>query len=322
MLARPPTIGRDGQVPASALIGAIFVVIVKPAACQRNAFGVVLCARIDYAYNMYQKLNKSSQIKQFLVICSVALLSSCSWSAYDGYSDERGSHDGATALSIDFSQGGLAVGAVVNAHGRSPLRAFERWKKADQLASHILYSNPQLQGSVDSYEYVSKRVGEPFESLIQSFRLEGDLSDRALQAFKAAELRRRYLMLVSISPHEESIELQPELDPVIGQMNREIEDYYDARYQTIRLSAVRVQVYDTQQASKVFDQEFRSDDGGVALASERQSREYVGNSLLAALTNSAANGFKRTGYPAAPDKDDVMIYIWQRIANSLPGAVR
>ena len=265
---------------------------------------------------MYQKLNKSSQIKCFLIAVSAALLTSCT-------NGHIGSGSGG-GISIDFSDEGLAVGTVVHAQGRSALAPYQRWRLADQLASHILYSSPHLEGKVDSYEYVAKRVGEPFGSLVQSYRLEGDLSDRALSVFRDAELRRRYLMMVSISPLEESIELHPDASPVVGQMNREVKDYYDMRYQTIRLAEIRVQVYDTFSASKVSDQVYRSDDNGVSLARERNSRQYVGNSLLAALSNSASNGFKHSSnaYPPAPSNDDVMNYLWRGIASSLPGAVR
>ncbi len=265
---------------------------------------------------MYQKLNKLSQIKGFAVAASIALLSACAFSPSER--DDSG-------LSIDFSRDGLAVGAVVHATGRPALQPFERWRHADQLASHILYSNPQLEGQVDSYEYVAKRVGEPFNSLVQSYRLEGDISSRALQVFSEKKLRRRYLMMVSILPIEESIELQPDAQPVVGRMNRSVEDYFDMKYQTIRLAALRVQVYDTVAARKVADRVFRTDDKGVSLATTRHRRRYVGNSLLAALANSVTNGFRDSGsaqYPAAPSIDDVMNYLWRGVASSLPGAVR
>jgi len=51
----------------------------------------------------------------------------------------------------DRLPGGLVVGAVVNAEGRSALKPYQRWRYADQVASHILAVNPGLSGHVDSY---------------------------------------------------------------------------------------------------------------------------------------------------------------------------
>jgi len=86
--------------------------------------------------------------------------------------------------------GGLAIGAVVSANGRDALKPYQRWRYADQLASYILHANPQLHGQVDSYEYVSKRMGKPFANLLKSYRLTGDLDGESLDALRSAELRQ------------------------------------------------------------------------------------------------------------------------------------
>jgi len=258
---------------------------------------------------MYQKLYKSKQFKRFASLFGLALfVSAC--------------HQGCQPpIAEQYAPSGLVVGAVVNAPGRPVLRSFERWRYADQLASRILDSNPELSGSVDSYEYLSRRVGAPLSSLLQSFRLEGDLSERALHAFKHAELRRRYLMMVTILPEEQSFPLKPDIKPVVGQMNREVQDYYDLNRQTILLTAVRVQVYDTVSARMVSSAVIRSDDGGRMLATENSSRKYVGNSLLASISNSvsnALNGSISGAYPKPPKHDDVLERIWTRVAAQLP----
>jgi len=216
------------------------------------------------------------------------------------------------------------VGAVVNATGRPALRPFERRRYADQIASSILLANPELSGNIDSYEYLSRRVGAPLGSLLKGYRAEGDFSSRALASLKSAELRRRYLMMVSILPEEQSFPLKPDIEPVIGKLNRDVDDYYDQNRQTILLTAVRVQVFDTVTARKISDNLVRSDDGGRMLATEFKSRQYVGNSVFASITNAVSNALKSSPegrYPPPPKRDDVLSHIWTRIAQQLPGEV-
>lgn len=219
---------------------------------------------------------------------------------------------------------GLVVGAVVNDSGLESLKGYERWRYADQIASHILGANPHLEGHIDSYQYAAKRVGKPFSSLIASYRLEGDLSRRALEAFQQAELRRSLMLLVTILPGEEKENLDPKVEALTGNINNNLDDYYDVEYQTIRTLAVRAQVYDTASGRKVFEQVYRSDDNGKTLANERSTRKYVGNSVLAALSNAARNGVKSggEGFPPAPKKDDVLTFIWSRVGFTLPGELR
>ena len=276
---------------------------------------MVLRARIDYAYIMYQKLNKKSILLRLVISASVFVLSSCSWIFTDDFGGDGGSVG--RGFPVDFSNGGLALGAVVNGRGRPALKPFERWRYADQLASHILLANPELEGQVDSYEYVSRRVGQPFASLVQGYRLEGDLSSRAIEQFRQHQLRRKYLMMVTITPLDQEIPLTPDREEVAGNLNKEVQDYYEERYQTIRLASVRVQVYDTESAAKVADREFRSDDNGVALATERQSKKYVGNSILAKLSNIATDPNGEGKHPKAPSREVVLNYIWERVAESI-----
>jgi len=65
----------------------------------------------------------------------------------------------------------------------------------------------------------------------------------------------------------------------------------------------------------------RSDDGGRTLANESRSRKYVGNSVLAAISNSISNGLNGTvngAYPAPPDREAVLNRIWNSIATQVP----
>lgn len=260
---------------------------------------------------MYQKLYKLIPFKRLALLPALAfLVSSCQ--SFDPCGGNQCPPEG------------LIVGAVVHAQGRSALQPFERWRYADQLASHILASHPQLSGSVDSYQYLSRRMGTPLNPLIQSYRLDGELSTRALESLKRAELRRRYLLLASILPNEQSFPLKPDIEPVIGQLNSEVHDYYDLNRQTILMTGVRVQVYDTYSQRKVFDKVVASDDGNHMLATQSRSRQYVGNSLLASISNTvsnALNGSASGAYPAPPKRDDVLTHIWGRIAAQLPGDV-
>ncbi len=219
---------------------------------------------------------------------------------------------------------GLIVGAVVNANGGSELKPYQRWRYADQLASRILSINPQLTGSVDSYQYLSRRMGKPVGALLQGYRQQGELQSDEIKLLQDAQLRRRYVLLASILPVEETIALDANAEPVVGPINREVHDYYDTNRHTALLKAVRVNIYDTASGRKVFDQIIRSDDGGQILATENKSRKYVGNSLVASISNTIANGLGGTvsgAYPAPPKSDDVLAHIWQRVAQQLPGAI-
>ena len=94
---------------------------------------------------MYRKLNKKRFFQQIAVASSIAVLSSCSWF----FSSEFDNDGGGGNFSVDFSNGGLAIGTVVAANGRKALKPFERWRYADQLASHVLLANPDLEGKVE-----------------------------------------------------------------------------------------------------------------------------------------------------------------------------
>jgi hypothetical protein len=219
---------------------------------------------------------------------------------------------------------GLAVGFVVNSGSSGALKEHERRRYADKLASAILDVNPSLSGKLDSYEYVSARVGKPMSDLINSYRLEGDLSRRAMSQFHNAQLRRRYLMLVTISPIDQVVELQAEVKAKSGPANYDLEDYEDIRLHTVRLNAVRVQVYDLRAQSKIQDQTYSSDDQNTMLATETEGRRYVGNSLLAALANGVSNRIRHGGdldHPEAPGRNVTLDHLWRQVAQSLPGAL-
>jgi len=158
--------------------------------------------------------------------------------------------------------------------------------------------------------------------VVQSFRLEGQLSQRAIDTLQQENLRRRYLMMASILPDNEAPGLPPHREPVLGKMNREVEDYFDVEYQSVRQASVTVHIYDLVTGRMIFDQTFRSDDDGVSLATERKVRKYVGNSLIATLSNSLSNGFRYTEYPPAPKQNDVINYIWHRVSTSIPRFIR
>ncbi len=261
---------------------------------------------------MFQNLYSGKRPRRFASLVGLALfVSAC--------------HQSCGGPFADFSApGGLVVGAVINAPGRPILSSSDRWRYADQLASSILAANPEVSGNIDSYEYLARRVGAPLGPLLKGYRLEGDLSTDALDSLKSAELRRRYLMLVSILPEEQSFPLKPDTKPVIGRLNGEVHDYRDQKRQTILLTAVRVQVFDTVSARKISDYVVRSDDGGRILANESNSREYVGNSVFASITNSlsnALNGSADGKYPPPPKRDDVLRHIWNRVAVQLPGGI-
>ena len=163
---------------------------------------------------MYQKLYNSRRSRRLASLFGLALfVSAC--------------HTSCSPFSELSAPNGLVVGAVINASGRPALSSADRWRYSDQLASSILAANPELSGNIDSYEYLARRVGAPLKSLLKGYRLEGDLNPRALESLKSAELRRRYLMLVSILPEEQSFPLKPDSRPVIGKLNREVHDYRD-----------------------------------------------------------------------------------------------
>lgn len=271
---------------------------------------------------MYQKLYNWKQIRRIATVSIGALLlAACHSCVVPPDPDNQFGNRLGDQYGDRIDPSGLVVGAVISSAGGPQLKPFERWRYADQLASTILHNNPELSGHIDSYEYLVKRVGEPLNSLLQGYRLEGDLSDRALETLKRKQLRRRYLMLVTLLPNEQSLPLKPDMQPVIGPINREVQDYYDLNRQTVLLTSVRVQVYDTVSARKISDITVRSDEGGRMLATESKSRKYVGNSLLASISNSVSNvinGGAGDGYPAAPRKDDVLAFIWGHVAEKLP----
>lgn len=222
-----------------------------------------------------------------------------------------------------LSSDGLAVGFITKSGKGTALKPYQRSRYADRLASSILASNPGLRGRVDSYAYVSARIGSPFNDVINSYRLEGDLSPRSLVQLKSAQLRRRYLMLATISDIDEAIELPVDVNPVVGPSNPEVDDYQDVRFQTVRLKAIRVQMYDTHSASKIMDKIYSSDDRDIMLATERSGRRYVGNSLLGAFANSVSNRVKRASdveHPPAPTSEQTLDYLWGQIAQDLPGS--
>ena len=259
---------------------------------------------------MYQKLYNSKRFKRFASLFGLALFISACHQSCGGPFQEQAA-----------APGGLIVGAVMHAPGREALKPFERRRYADQLATSILTANPELSGSIDSYEYLSLRIGAPLGSLLNGYRAGGDFSPAALEALKTAQLRRRYLMMVSILPEEQSFPLKPDVEPVIGRLNREIPDYRDQSRQTILLTAVRVQVFDTITARKISDNIVRSDDGGQILANEYKSRQYVGNSVIASISNAVSNALRKTPegkYPPPPARDDVLRHIWTRVAVQLP----
>jgi len=223
------------------------------------------------------------------------------------------------------AQDGLAVGFVVNSGKESSLKNHERLRYADKLASAILEFNPAMAGNLDSYGYVEARVGKPFSDLVNSYRLEGDLSDRAMGQFHSAQLRRRYLMLATISPIDQVVELQAEVNPKSGPSNYDLEDYEEVRLHTVRLKAVRVQVYDLRARRKIQDEVYSSDAQNTMLATEAEGRRYVGNSLLAAIANGVSNRIQHGGdldHPKPPAQEVTLDHLWRQIAQSLPGALR
>lgn len=243
-----------------------------------------------------------------LILISAALLAGCSSSITKPVSGPAVFSDG------------LAVGFVTNSGKGAALKAYQRSRYTDRLASSILATNPRFRGQVDSYAYVSARIGAPFKDLINSYRLEGDLSPRSLRQIQSAQLRRRYLMLATISDIDEAIELPVEVNSVVGPSNPDVDDYQDVRFQTVRLKAIRVQMYDTQAATKIMDKIYSSDDQDIMLATERSGRRYVGNSLLGAFANSVSNRVRRASdveHPPAPSSEQTLDYLWGLIARDM-----
>jgi hypothetical protein len=253
-----------------------------------------------------------------LIVCVLAV-SACSGIRPDDGTYRHSSYN-ADALAKD----GLAVGFVVRPQGSRALKPYERSNHAYDIARNILAANPRLRGNLSGYRYVSKRTGQSFKSIVDRYRLEGDLNRSALAELKRARLQRRFLLLATISPVDEIIELPPEVETVVGSTHPETSDYERVRLQTMRLNAVRVQVYDTWNARKVLQQEVRSDDKNRMFATERTGVRYKGNSLAGALVNSLSNRMRHTSdirHPPPPNKRDALNFLWRRIAQSVPGSL-
>ncbi len=231
-------------------------------------------------------------------------------------------HSSYTAEAL--AKDGLAIGFVVRSHGSPALKAYERSNHAYDIAQNILSANPRLRGNLSGYRYVSQRMGKNFKSFVDRYRLEGGLSGSALVDLKRAKLQRRFLLLATIAPLDEIIELPPEVEPMTGAANPQTADYERVRLQTMRLNAVLVQVYDTWQGRKVLEQIVRSDDKNRMFATERSGVRYKGNSLIGALANSMSNRIAHTSdirHPPPPNKRDALNFLWRRIAQSVPGSL-
>ncbi len=262
------------------------------------------------------------QIRTFGLVAVLLLSAGCARdSLHSGTNPGIGLGSGSEAGFVD----GLAVGFVVNSGESSALKAYQRLRHTDKLASAILHYNPGLSGKIDSYGYVSARIGDGFSELINSYRLEGELSSRAINQLRASQLRRRYLMLAMIAPIDQVVELPAEVKPRSGPRNLDLNDYEDVRLHTVRLNVVRVEVYDTVSGQRVFQQEYSSDDQNTMLAAEEDGVRYVGNSLLAAIANGVSNRIRHGAdlkHPSAPDKDLTLDHLWRQVAQSLPGAMK
>lgn len=223
----------------------------------------------------------------------------------------------------NLAKHGLAIGFVVKSHGSKALKAYERSNHAYDIASNILAANPRLRGNMSGYRYVSQRLGDDFKSIVDRYRLEGDLSRSALALLKRADLQRRFLLLATISPLDEIIELPPEVETIVGGTHPETPDYERVRLQTIRLNAVRVQVYDTWHGRKVLQQVVRSDDKNRMFATERSGVRYKGNSLMGALANGLSNRIANSDvrHPPPPKWQDSINFLWRRIAQAVPGSL-
>jgi len=234
----------------------------------------------------HKLIRKLSGIGVILCIC---VLAACGVRPDLSAPAYRHSSYTADALAKD----GLAIGFVVRSHGSVALKAYERSNHAYDIARNILAANPRLRGNLSGYRYVSQRVGKHFKSFVDRYRLEGDLSRSALGDLKRAQLQRRFLLL-------------------------------GVRLQTMRLNAVKVQVYDTWQGRKVLEQVVRSDDKNRMFATERSGVRYKGNSLMGALANSVSNRIAHTSdirHPPPPNKRDALNFLWRRIAQAVPGSL-
>lgn len=219
---------------------------------------------------------------------------------------------------------GLAVGFVVRSQGATKLKAYERSNYAHNIAQYILAANPRLRGRVSGYRYVSKRIGKTFKTFVERYRLEGDLSRSALADLKRVNLERRFLLLATIEPLDEIVEFPPEVTTIIGSANPQTADYERVKFQTMRLKAVRVQVYDSWQGRKVLEQIIRSDDKNRVVATQSSGVRYQGNSLVGAMANSLYNHIANTSgerHPPPPKKRDALNFLWRRIAQTIPGSL-
>jgi len=289
-----------------------------------NSYGFGRTNLLGLRRMVLQIWNNHNPVRAAALLCTglIVLCSSCT--SVPGKSSTLTGFKSAVFNERALLSGGLAVGFVVNSQGGSKLKPYERHRYADQLASYILRNNPGLHGNIDSYAYVSARMGTVFNPFLDGFRLEGELGKRALEQVKQASLRRRFLMLASIYPVDDTLELPVTVDSVEGISNPELADYEDVRFQTARLKAVRLLVYDTVKGRRVLDKVYSSGDDNRVFATERTGRRYKGNSLLGALANSVSNRVRRASdvnHPPPPSEAETLKYIWRRISESLPGAV-
>ena len=220
-----------------------------------------------------------------------------------------------------LAQDGMAVGFVIRTQDAPALKPYERSKHAYNLAGNILSSNPGLRGKLSGYRYFSQRLGKSFGSFVNQYRQNNGLSKSALQELKNHRLERRFLLLATIQPLDEVIELPPEITPVAGSSNHDVKDYERVRLQTVRLNAVHVRVYDTWRGNIVLDQVVRSDEQNLMIATERSGIRYRGNSLLGELANSVSNRDSDVTHPPPPDKRDALDFLWRRFAQSVPGSM-
>ena len=277
-----------------------------------NLGAMVLMRQINYAWYMYRIWNIKRATQQLASLVAGAAL------AVGGCSTSGSSIISKRAVEQD----GLAVGFVTTSGTAAQLKPYQRARYADRLASAILEINPSLTGQVDSYTYVSARVGKPFADIVKSYRTEGQLSQRVLRQLKTSQLRRRYLMLATILDIDKTYELPVEVTPLKGPSNPDLEDYQNVRFHTVRFKAVNVQVYDTYNGRRILDKIISSDQQDVMLASERTGRRYLGNSLLGAFANSVSNrvqGASDVDHPPAPSAEQALDYLWRQIAVQLRG---
>ena len=263
-------------------------------------------------HNMIQKLTGIG-----LILCTVAI-TACSVRPTEDRPLIRHPSYNAEALAQD----GLAIGFVVRTQGAPALKPYERSKHAYNLAGNILSSNPGLQGKLSGYRYFSQRLGPSFSHFVSRYRLEDGLSRNALKELRNQRLERRFLLLATIQPLDEIIELPAEVEAISGSTNVDVRDYEHVRLQTIRLNEVHVRVYDTWRGQIVLDQIVRSDDKNRMFATERSGVRYRGNSFLGAIANGVSNRIAHNDirHPPPPNKRDSLNFLWQKIAQSVPGS--